>query len=106
MPTPPTWPSVTDQLQASQVTPGSALEQLVHDNQDFSLLRPEEAHDNLRLPLWLRVYWRKAHPELQISNLDPHGAYPDVLFTIHARMLANHDLPDFAQRATGQGGQP
>ena len=51
--------------EASKVIPGSALEKLIRENQDFDMLSPEEAHDRLRLPPWLRVYWRKQHPELQ-----------------------------------------
>ena len=89
----PKWPSIEEQLQTTKVTRGSALEKLIRDNQDFHLLRPEEAHDAIKLPLWLRVYWRKSHPELQISTIDPLGAYPDTLFKVHAWMLKHHDLP-------------
>ena len=53
----PAWPSVEHQLVQSNVVPGSALEKLIRDNQDFHLLRFEEATDKIGLPLWLRVYW-------------------------------------------------
>src|SRR3954469_112419 len=56
------WPTLKAQIQKSHAPAGSALEKLIQENQDFSLLRPEEAYDNLRIPLWLRVHWRKAHP--------------------------------------------
>ncbi|MDQ6861989.1 MAG: dockerin type I repeat-containing protein [Verrucomicrobiota bacterium] len=42
---------------------GSALEQRIRENQDFSVLRDEEKQDKLTLPAQLRVWWRKAHPE-------------------------------------------
>jgi hypothetical protein len=86
------WPTLEEQLAESNVTPGSALEMLIRDNQDFNLLRPEEAHDSIDLPPWLRVYWRKKHPEGRYSARDPSGGYPRVLLRIHGWMLANHDL--------------
>lgn len=46
----PHWPSLEEQLEASHVIPGSALEKLIRENQDFDMLSPEEAHDRLRLP--------------------------------------------------------
>lgn len=88
----PGWPSFEQQLAAANVTPGSALERLIRDNQDFHLLRPEEAHDNLGHPPWLRVYWRKAHPEGHYSADDPSGGYPLNLKRILGWMLAHHDL--------------
>jgi hypothetical protein len=89
----PEWPSLDEQLAAAHAIPGSALDHLIRDNQDFQLLRPEEAKDEFHLPPWLRVYWRKNHPDLQISAVDPLGAYPDTLFDIYAWMLKNQDLP-------------
>jgi len=64
----PKWPSLEEQLAASRVARGSALEQLIRDNQDFEILRPEEARDKLRLPPWLRVYWRKLHPDAKYTG--------------------------------------
>src|SRR3954454_22478217 len=36
------WPTVEQQLILVHIAPGSALEQLVRENQNFHLLRPEE----------------------------------------------------------------
>src|SRR5437870_1842249 len=52
------WPAVEQQLTQAVLAPGSSLESLIRDNQDFSLLRPEEATDTIGLPPWMRVYWR------------------------------------------------
>jgi len=82
------WPSVEEQLRADKVTPGSALEQLIRANQDTDLLDPKEAHDGMQLPVWLRVYWRKQHPEPEVS-----AAYPAALFRMYSWMRAHHDLP-------------
>jgi hypothetical protein len=90
--TDPAWPSVEAQLEQDRVPPGSALERLIRENQDFHLLRPEEARDQIRLPLWLRVQWRKQHPDRKYSADDPTGGYPRVLRSIHAWMVANPDL--------------
>src|SRR4051812_35951266 len=69
------WKSIADQMHEARVQPGSALERLVLQNQDFHLLRPEEASDTLPYPPWLRVHWRKAHPEGNYSADDPSGGY-------------------------------
>ena len=91
----PVWPSVEHQLVQSNVIPGSALEKLIRDNQDFHLLRSEEATDKIGLPQWLRVYWRKQHPEVEYRDDDPTGGYPRVLRNLHAWMLTHQDLqPD------------
>ena len=87
----PQWPSVRAQL--DHVQPNSALERLVRENQELHLLRDEEAADRLGLPPWLRIYWRKQHPELHYAPDDPTGGYPRVLKQLHAWMLANPDLP-------------
>ena len=89
----PRWPSAEEQLDQAQVPPGSALERLIRENQDFHLLRPEEATDRIGLPLWLRVYWRKRHPRASYPADDPTGGYPRALKNLHAWMLANPDLP-------------
>ncbi len=88
----PDGPPLAEQLRADAVQPRSALAALIAANQDFSLLRPEEAKDNLRIPLWLRVYWRKAHPEGVYSASDPAGGYPRVLKEVHAWMVSHQDL--------------
>ncbi len=86
------FPTLAQQLAKDKVIPGSALEQLIRENQDFSILRPEEANDKIRIPLWLRVYWRKAHPEGNYSGADPTGGYPFVLKEVHEWMLTHQDL--------------
>ena len=40
------------------------------------MLRAGEASDKIPVPLWLRVYWRKGHPEANYSAADPTGGYP------------------------------
>jgi hypothetical protein len=89
----PAWPSVDEQLDRDNVPAGSALERLIRGHQDFSLLRPEEATDQLGLPPWLRVYWREQHRELTYRPGDPTGGYPRVLKNLYAWMLAHPDLP-------------
>ncbi|HEX4498820.1 MAG TPA: sialidase family protein [Thermoanaerobaculia bacterium] len=88
----PAWPSLAEQLRADAVTPHSALEALIVAHQDFSLLRPEEARDKIPVPLWLRVIWRQAHPELTYPAADPTGGYPLVLKEVHEWMLSHQSL--------------
>jgi hypothetical protein len=88
---PPTWPSVAEQLAAAKVSPGSALEKLIRDNQQLETLRPEEANDKVGLPPWIRIYWRKQHPEAKY--IGPSGGYPLVLQQVHDWMIAHQDLP-------------
>ena len=73
--------------------PGSKLEELIKENQDFSLLRPEEAHDQIRIPLWLRVQFRKRHPESTPTPGDPTGGYPLALRDLYLWMVEHQDLP-------------
>jgi hypothetical protein len=100
------WPSLDEQFREDRVVPGSALERLIRENQDFSRLRPDEAKDLLRLPAWLRVYWRKNHPEAVYSAADPTGGYPLVLKEVHEWMVSHQDLrpgrldPSFPPPAT------
>jgi hypothetical protein len=87
------WPSVNEQLAQSKVDPGSALERLVRENQDFHLLHPEETtSDPIKLPPWLRVYWRKQHPETEYRANDPTGGYPHALKNLHNWMVTHQDL--------------
>lgn len=86
------WPSVGQQMQKDKVQPGTALEKFVLQNQDFRMLRPEEAYDTIRVPLWLRVHWRKNHPDVEYSSTDPIGGYPLVLKEIYEWMLTHQDL--------------
>jgi len=100
----PTWPSVEEQFAAANVTPGSALEKLIRENQDFNLLRPEEANDDLKLPPWLRVYWHKAHPNQLYSAISPSIVYPQFLYNMLAWMLRHQDLrPASSPNLAGSG---
>ncbi len=87
------FPTVEEQLRASKVEYGSALEQLVRDNQDLALLRPDEhENDGIDVPLWLRVHYRKNHPELENSAGSAVGDYPEALENIHEWMKSHQDL--------------
>jgi hypothetical protein len=86
------WPSVQEQLVDSHVIPGSALERLILANQDFGMLRAEEATDSLRIPPFLRVLYRKNHPHDRFSPHDPTGGYPLVLNEVWEWMLTHQDL--------------
>jgi hypothetical protein len=99
----PHWPTVEEQLAAAKVVHGTALEKLIIENQDFSLLGAEEAHDRLRLPPWLRVYWRKQHPEMTASAGDPTGGYPLALRDLYMWMTTHQDLKP--EPATGDAQQ-
>ena len=101
---PPVWPSLEEQLAAAGVEPGTALEQLVRDNQDFDMLRPEEADDGLPLPPWLRVYFHKHHPEAEYVANDPTGGYPLALRDLYRWMVAFQDLPAQRGPEAGAGG--
>jgi hypothetical protein len=89
---PADWPNLAQQLKKDRVVPGSALERLIEDNQEFNLLRPEEANDKIQVPAWLRVMWRKAHPEVRYSAKDPTGGYPHALKEIHEWLLTHQDM--------------
>ena len=86
------WPTVQEQLEKSRVQSGSALERLILENQDFSVLNPKEATDHLRIPLWLRVLYRKNHPNDRFSPNDPTGGYPLVLNEVWEWMSTHQDL--------------
>jgi len=101
----PRWPSLEEQLEASKVKRGSALEKLIRENQDFRMLRHEEAHDRIRLPLWLRVYFRKQHPELRFPGHDPTGGYPLALRDLYIWMLEHQDLEVPREPGRGEGGE-
>jgi hypothetical protein len=86
------FPSLDQQIKKDRVEPGSALEQFIRANQDFQLLRAEEATDKIPVPAWLRVAWRKAHPEGNYSAADPTGGYPHVLKEVHEWMVLHQEL--------------
>jgi hypothetical protein len=80
------WPTLDIQLK--EVIPGSALEQLIKANQDFSMLDPSEINDHFAFPPWMRVWWRKSHPELNFSN----PVYPIILKEILGWLSRHQDL--------------
>jgi hypothetical protein len=84
------WRTIKEQLAASKVIHGSALEALIRANQDFTILAPEEATDDLPFPPWLRVYIRKTHPELPFTG--PRVVYPLFVNEIYSWMRKNQDL--------------
>lgn len=88
----PAWPTLQRQLAADRVVVGSPLQSVIESNQEIDLLRPEEARDTIPVPLWLRVLWRKAHPEGSYSGADPTGGYPLALKEVHEWMVSHQDL--------------
>jgi hypothetical protein len=86
------WPSLEEQLQADHVVPGSALARLITENQDFGLLGSEEPARFRGLPPWLRVLWRKHHPDARYPASDPTGGYPRILRDIHQWLITHQDL--------------
>jgi len=78
------------QLAEHQPAAGSDLERLIARNQEFHLLRPEEANDKLGIAPWLRVHWRKANQTVVATAEDPTGGYPRALKNIQNHLLALH----------------
>jgi hypothetical protein len=100
----PRWPTLDKQLQQSRVQPGTPLEKLIEANQEFTMLRPEEANDKIQVPPWLRVMWRKNHPEGNYAASDPTGGYPHVLKEVAEWMMLHQDLaPDQADDLQAPG---
>ncbi|HEX6904826.1 MAG TPA: hypothetical protein VF789_34280 [Thermoanaerobaculia bacterium] len=85
-------PTLEEQLAQDRVPAGSELAKLIAANQDFQMLRPEEARDNIGAPPWLRIWWRKLHPEAEYPANDPTGGYPLALREIHQWMILHPDL--------------
>jgi hypothetical protein len=100
----PKWPSVEEQLKESNVIHGSALEQLIRENQDFELLHPDEVDDGLPIPPWLRVHWRKQHPDDIPDERSPAASYPypDVLDSVYEWMRIHQDLPGWSTRGSSR----
>jgi hypothetical protein len=98
------WPGLSEQLRVDHVLPGSVLAKLITENQNFGLLRPEELTDSLRLPPWLRVLWRKHHPNERYLASDPTGGYPLLLRTIYQWMITHQDLQPGKAPAAGAAG--
>jgi hypothetical protein len=89
---PARWPTLSEQLSADGIAADSALAAYVAKNQEFELLDPKELSDKLRIPKWLRVAWRKEHPEHKYSERDPTGGYPLVLKEAAEWMLSHQNL--------------
>jgi hypothetical protein len=85
----PKAPTIAAQIEEAKAPTGSALEKLIRANQDFDLLHPDEFEDEYPVPLWLRVAWRKQHPEVQMPAKNPGAAYPEVLSQVYRRMVAS-----------------
>jgi hypothetical protein len=90
------WPSIEEQLAEAKAIPGSAFEKFIRLNQNFELLRRGETHgDTIGLAPWLRVYWRKQHPDESRAQAGPAGDYPESLNRIQEWMQVNQELsPD------------
>jgi Bacterial pre-peptidase C-terminal domain len=89
---PPKFPALEEQLKKAKAKPGSAFEKLIKENQDFSKLKAKDADDKV-VPPWLKVYWRKGHPNGHYDNEDdPTGGYPHVLKEILEWMEHHQDL--------------
>jgi hypothetical protein len=87
------WLTADEQLARAKAVRGSAFEKFILANQDHSLLRPEEHNgDGIGYPLWLRVYYRKQHPDEPLAPAGPAGDYPEVLNRIQEWMQLNQEL--------------
>lgn len=93
------FPTLDEQLKKAHAKPGSALEKLIKDNQDFSKLKPRDTDDSVVAP-WLKVYWQKGHPEVNYDTDDPTGGYPLVLKEIYEWMVTHQDLKPGNPEAT------
>jgi hypothetical protein len=83
------WPTLEQQLASANVIPGSALEKIIRDNQDLEILDPAEVNDVWKLPPWIRVYFRKKHPEIKFQG--PRIGYPLALKELYSWMLRHQD---------------
>ena len=87
------WPSIERQLDAAKAIHGSKFEEFIRANQETNLLRPGEHNgDGVGVPLWLRVYHRKQHPNEPPAPAGPAGDYPEALNRIQELMQDNQDL--------------
>jgi hypothetical protein len=86
------FPSLDEQVKKAHADPGSELDKLIRKNQDFTKLKDKDADDQI-VPPWLKVYWRKGHPEVNYDNAnDPTGGYPHVLKEVLEWMMTHQDL--------------
>lgn len=99
------FPTLEEQLKKAKAKPGSAFEKLIKENQDFSKLKERDATDPI-VPPWLKVYWRKGHPNGHYDNPDdPTGGYPHVLKEILEWMESHQDLKPGKPDATMSPGR-
>ena len=98
--------TVAEQIKQTGAPAGSALEKLIRDNQDFELLHPEELNDDSPIPLWLRVLWRKQHPDIPMPSKNPGAAYPEILSQVYKRMVADPDQVWGPNATPGTPGTP
>src|SRR5258706_14283343 len=94
------FPSLDEQLKKAHAVPGSELEKLIKQNQNFDKLKDKDADDPI-VPPWLKVYWRKGHPEANYDNdNDKSGGYPLVLKEILEWMVSHQDFKPGNPEAT------
>ncbi len=103
---PKKFPTLDDQLKKSHAKKGSALEKLIRDHQDFTKLKAKDMDDEI-VPPWLKVYWKKGHPEAKYDNdNDPTGGYPHVLKEVLEWMMTHQDLkPGYPEASMSAGRQ-
>lgn len=106
------YPSLSEQLEKEynghKVELNSELASFIAQNQDFGLLRADEFNDKRGLPPWLRVWWRKMHPEGEYTESDPTKGYPLVLKEILEWMITHQDLkagPGLGESEKGEDGE-
>ena len=79
----PVWPTLREQLEQDHVRPGSRLEAFVEANQHVELIPPEEhPGDKVGLPLWMRAFWHKWHPQVSDEGVGT-SEYPPYLKTLY-----------------------
>ena len=87
------WPTIDQQLKRHRVPARHGSREA--DPQQPGLRdapAPRRRNDKIPVPLWLRVYWRKEHPEATYSAADPTGGYPHVLKEMAEWMQIHQEL--------------
>jgi hypothetical protein len=76
-------PGAEEQIAAAQVDPNSPLAQLIRENQPAELPAAMAADvtdpGEIDVPVWVRVYWRRQHPEAEFVAEDPTHGLPKAL---------------------------
>ncbi|HEV3115895.1 MAG TPA: sialidase family protein [Gemmataceae bacterium] len=65
---------------------------MVENNQELHLLKAAGVKGKIDVPDWLKVYYRKQHPQLKAALQDPTQGYPLALESIYHWMLTHQDL--------------